>query len=125
VRTDGADDGVGFGCGAVRSLNHVFERATEIATPAAVEADGVSVAVKARARDRAIFANDCFRAMPVEEKLLDGLAFRMAADLASAGVPFRIGRWGASGAGAAFFIMYCHSTCRNSTGKTSMQASSL
>ncbi|HEY4742215.1 MAG TPA: hypothetical protein VIH76_16580 [Candidatus Acidoferrales bacterium] len=67
VGADGADDGVGGGRGALGLLYHQFEGAAEVAAAPAEEADGMGVAVDARARVQLVVVDDGVGVVPVDE----------------------------------------------------------
>ena len=109
---DSADDGVSSWRGALGLLNHQFEGATEIVATPGEEADGMGVAVDARARVQLVVVDDRAGGMPIDEFPLDGAAFRVTAYLAFASVACRIGRRAVTAAGASLFIIV-HNTQRD------------
>ena len=112
VGADGADDGVAGWRGALAFLDEQLERATEIVAAPGEEADGMGMAVGARARVQLVVVDDRAGGMPIDKFPLDGGAFRVTAYLAFASVACRIDRRAVTAAGAAFFIIV-HNTQRD------------
>lgn len=77
---DGANDAVGGGGNAFSLLHEEFEAAAGAGGALAVETEGARVAVDDAAVGELEVVGDGGGALPVEECLVDGVAFRVAAD---------------------------------------------
>lgn len=94
IGADDGDDAVSGGLDAVGLLEKEIEDGAKIFAAAGVEAGGACVAVDGGDVERRIIAElivDGFRAVPVDEKVLDGFAFGVAADFAFAAMMLEIG----------------------------------
>ena len=85
IGADGADDGVGGGCAALRVLDDEFEGVAEFAGTAGEEAGGVGVAVDGIDGEGEL-ESEVFGAVPVEEVIVDVVALGVGADAAFAGM---------------------------------------
>lgn len=107
VNAGGADDHIRslFQRGVLNTLENIFKDAGEFASSAGEESCGVGVAVERGA----ISDLECLcyvpRAFPADEFSFDGVAVRMRADAAAAGMAVEIGRFRGIGGGnvIAFF----------------------
>lgn len=72
--------------GAGGLLDYVFQGVADVAAALIVEAYGEGMMVEAGARGQAVVFHDVVGVEPVDEGFLDGLAFRVFADHAFAGV---------------------------------------
>ena len=109
VGAGGGHDGGGSGSDVAGLFENVFEGEAKVASADFVESDGVSVAINGDPGDaQAIggvvagvfggvggvveIVGDGVGAVPVDEEVFDGVAFRMAADGAFAAVTGEVGR---------------------------------
>jgi hypothetical protein len=86
VGADGSEDSLAGDGGLVYALEQLFDYAAEIAPAAGEKTGGVGVAVERGPVRQLVFAGNPGRAAPMEEFVLDGVAIRMSADFALAGV---------------------------------------
>ena len=102
IDAKGAKDCHAAGRGFVDALDNTFADATKIGAAAFDEADGGSVAVNAGARRKLITDGDGGFRAPIDEVGFDGIAVRMVADGAFAGVAFERGIGLATGGDLGF-----------------------
>lgn len=100
IGANGGDDAVG----GWRDVGDTFEKEIEdsakIVAALGVEADGASVAIDGTPVEGVVdgkLAANGLRGVPVDEKLLDGFAVRVVADLAFAAMALEIGSRGRAG----------------------------
>lgn len=95
VSTDDRNNAVCSGSDGGSVFEDEVEDCAEIPGTLGVESHGARVAVDGwpiETRAAVEFLGDVSRTVPIDEELFDGFAVRMAADLAFAGVMFKVGR---------------------------------